>query len=81
MIEHWQDLVFSIGSVIFTIALIPAIVKRRYPPMSTCLLTSSMLIVYAITDATLNLWFSTIASIISAIIWTFMGVKQIDRDN
>jgi len=79
MLNHWQDLVFSIGSIVFTIALIPAIIEKRYPPTSTCVTTSMMLLVYATTDATLGLWFSTIASIISAGIWMMMAVKQIER--
>jgi len=79
MIHHWQDLVFSLGSIVFTIALIPAIIEKRYPPMSTCITTAIMLVVYAITDATLNLWLSTIAAIMSAAIWAMMGVKQIEQ--
>ena len=80
MLEHWQDLVFAGGSIVFTIALIPAIVKKQYPPASTCILTGIMIGVYSIADFTLALWFSGITSIFSAILWIGMGVKQIVRD-
>lgn len=79
MIEHWQDIVFAAGSIVFTIALIPAIVKKQYPPISTCLLTGVMIGIYAITDLTLALWFSAITSAVSALIWIMMGVKQIGK--
>jgi hypothetical protein len=78
MIEHWQDIVFTVGSIIFTIALLPAIFEKRYPPRSTCLITGSMLVLYSITDLTLNLWFSAASGIISSLIWTMMGIKQND---
>lgn len=80
MLSSWQDIVFSLGSIVFTMALVPAIIRKRYPPISTCVLTATMLIVYAVTDATLGLWFSTITTIASSIIWMVMGVKQINKN-
>jgi ABC-type cobalamin transport system permease subunit len=81
MLKHWQDIIFSIGSIIFTIALIPAILERKYPPISTCILTGVMIGVYAATDLTLELWFSAITSAISALLWIWMGIKQIDKNH
>jgi hypothetical protein len=78
MLDHWQDIVFTVGSIMFTIALIPAILEKKYPPRSTCFITGVMLVLYSITDLTLGLWFSTISGIVSAIIWTMMGIKQND---
>ena len=80
MLNHWQDLVFSLGSIVFTIALIPAILEKRSPPASTCVLTGAMVGVYAATDLTLELWFSAITSAISALLWIWMGIKQIDKN-
>ena len=80
MLSHWQDIVFSFGSIVFTIALIPAIIEKRYPPASTCILTGVMIGVYAITDLTLQLWFSAITSAISALLWIWMGIKQVDKN-
>lgn len=79
MIHHWQDIVFATGSIVFTIALIPAIIKKQYPPSSTCFMTGGMIFIYAIADFTLMLWVSGVTSIISAIVWIGMGVKQIVR--
>ena len=77
MFQHWQDIVFALGSIVFTIALIPAILEKKYPPISTCVLTGVMIGVYAVTDITLQLWFSAITGAISALFWIWMGVKQI----
>jgi hypothetical protein len=76
MIRHWQDIVFSLGSIVFTIALIPAILKKKYPPVSTCISTGLMIGIYAVTDFTLELWFSALTSAISASLWIWMGIKQ-----
>lgn len=78
MLDHWQDIVFAIGSIVFTIALIPAILEKKYPPASTCILTGFMVGVYAVTDLTLQLWFSAITSAISALLWIWMGLTQIN---
>ena len=80
MLAHWQDIVFSIGSIVFTIALIPAILEKRYPPISTCILTGFMIGIYAATDLTLQLWFSATTSGVSAVLWIWMGIKQIDKN-
>jgi cyanate permease len=77
MLDHWQDIVFPFGSIVFTIALIPAIIKKKYPPKSTCIMTGFMIGIYAATDLTLQLWFSSITSAISALLWIWMGFKQI----
>lgn len=81
MVEHWQDLVFTFGTIVFTIALVPALRQKKYPPRSTCFLTGSMLILYIITEITLNLWLSALTTAISAIVWFYMGVKQIGNNN
>ena len=81
MVEHWQDLVFTFGTVVFTIALIPALRQKRYPPKSTCFLTGSMLILYIVTDVTLELWLTALTTSVSAMIWIYMGVKQIGNNN
>jgi hypothetical protein len=78
MLDHWQDIVFSIGSIVFTIALIPAIIEKRYPPKSTCIMTGFMVGIYAATDLTLHLWFSAITSAISALLWIWMGLRQVN---
>lgn len=76
MVSHWQDFIFAGGSIVFTIALIPAIVEKQYPPASTCFITGTMIGVYAVADFTLALWFSGITSVISALVWIGMGIGQ-----
>ena len=80
MLRHWQDIIFGFGTVVFTVALFPALMKKKYPPVSTCFITAFMLLVYAFADATLGLWISSVTAIFSVSIWATMGVKQINKN-
>lgn len=69
----WQDAVFSAGTIAFAIALLPAIRAKLYPPPSTCFITGSFLFLFAVADASLDLWFAMIFSALSGILWLYMG--------
>ena len=73
----WQDAIFSTGTLAFAIALLPAIRARRYPPPSTCFVTGGFLFLFAIADASLDLWFAMVFSFLSALLWVFMGVRSL----
>ncbi len=76
----WQDVVFTVGSLIFSVALVPSVLSKDKPALSTSLSTGVVLAVYAFTFTTLNLWFSTISVSITCIMWltlAFQKYKQI----
>ena len=73
----WQDIVLSIGSWIFVIALIPAIRSREKPPLSTSLLTGTILAVFAVVYFTLELWSSVIAVSATSTAWFTLAVQKI----
>lgn len=82
MVEHWQDLVFTFGTVVFTVALIPALKQKMYPPKSTCFITAAMLVLYTVTEVTMDLWLSAATTLMSTIMWFILGVIQLgNRDN
>jgi hypothetical protein len=68
----WQDVVIGIGSVSFSLALLPAIWRRQPPPVITCALTTFWLWVYAVVFITLSLWFSAITGSVTALCWTIL---------
>ena len=73
LVMIWQDAIFSIGTMAFAAALIPAIRAKLYPPPSTCFVTGVFLLLFAITNATLGLWFAAAFSVVSALLWLCMG--------
>lgn len=65
----WQDVVLTIGSVIFLIALIPTILGATKPAPLTSLLTGTVLLVFAGTYATLDLPFATVTTAATGLAW------------
>ncbi len=75
----WQDLVFGIGTIIFSIALIPAILGKEKPPVSTSLSTGVTVLVVAFTQASLSLWFASAMSMISGFLWLTLAIQKYHR--
>lgn len=78
--HHWQDLVFTIGSLIFTAALWPSIISKHKPALSTSLLTGVVLVIFAFTYASLSLWFSVFATLINAGCWLTLAIQKFGQE-
>ena len=72
----WQDWVFSIGSWIFVIALIPTIRGKSKPELSTSIVTAIILSSFALTYFTLRLWFSAFSTILTASCWYILAAQK-----
>lgn len=73
----WQDIVFGIGAVIFAVALIPTIRGAQKPPLMTSIPTTVVLLVFAVTQASLSLWVAAITSVFAASLWLTLAVQKI----
>lgn len=73
----WQDIVIAVGSVCFSIALLPMLrqVADR-PPVFTAALTAFWLYVYVLAFGTLGLWYSAITGGVNAVLWTTIGILK-----
>ncbi|MEO8785019.1 MAG: hypothetical protein ABI221_01715 [Candidatus Saccharimonadales bacterium] len=74
--HHWQDIVFTIGSLVFTVALWPSIRSKHKPALHTSVITASVLFVFAITYLSLSLYFSAFATLLTTIAWTVLAVQK-----
>jgi hypothetical protein len=72
----WQDIVLSVGSWIFIIALLPSLLGKDKPPVSTSLLTGGILLVYVLVYLTLHLWLSVASTAILGIAWLALGAQK-----
>jgi hypothetical protein len=77
----WQDLVFGVGSLVFIVALIPALFSEEKPPLSTSIPTSLVLISFSLTYATLDLPFAAITGAISGCMWGAIAILKHRRIN
>ena len=76
----WQDIIFSIGQWVFIIALIPSVVSKDKPALSSSLMTGSVLAVFAFTYFTLSLWMSGASTILVAAIWFILAIQKCRAD-
>ncbi len=78
----WQDIVITICIIALSYALIPQIYqgfkqKKGLINLQTSLITSIGVYVLASIYLTLKLYFSTIMSFITAILWTILFIQKI----
>jgi len=74
----WQDIVIAVGQWIFAIALIPALRAKGKdkPPISTSLLTGTILIIFAFTFFTLNLWNAAVSALVVSVCWFTLVIQK-----
>lgn len=65
----WQEAVFAVGSLLFSVALLPTLRAPSKPALSTSLMTGSILLVFAFAYATLDLWYAAATGSVTAGIW------------
>lgn len=78
---HWQDIVLTAGGVIFIIALIPSVLSKDKPALSSSIMTGTVLIIFAYVYFTLSLWFSTLTTAITGIIWFILAAQKLKKSN
>lgn len=65
----WQDYVFALGSLVFVVALIPSIRSVDKPALTSSLLTGSILLVFALTYVTMDLWYACATTLATSACW------------
>lgn len=76
--EHvlWQDIVISVGGYIFLAALVPSIIGKDKPAISTSITTGSVLLAFAFAYSTLSLWSSVFSTLLMSFAWFFLGWQK-----
>lgn len=77
----WQDIVLSIGQVIFIISLLPSILSKDKPAFVTSLVTAIVLFIFALIDLTISLYATSLTVAATAVGWTILAYQKymIDR--
>jgi hypothetical protein len=73
---HWQDWIFSLGQIIFLIALVPTLKGKSKPELLTSIVTSAILVIFALTYFSLGLWFSAASSVAMTIAWAALAKQK-----
>lgn len=72
----WQDLVFSVGGILFMIALLPALWGSK-PPKSTCAMTGATLTAFTLCYGTLGLTYACVTTALTSLLWFLLLVQQL----
>lgn len=59
---QWQDIVISVAQIFFVVALIPSIKGNDKPALATSTMNTVLVSIIAVTQLTLNLWFSAVTA-------------------
>jgi hypothetical protein len=77
----WQDIVLALGSLVLAAALIPSIMSHHKPALWTSGSTGLVLAAFAVTYATLSLWYAAITTGLSALLWFVLGIQKFMETN
>lgn len=72
----WQDYVLTAIQVVFCITLIPMLRAKEKPPLSTSIMTGTVLLVNAFAVATLDLWLAAVTQAVVGLQWLFLAYQR-----
>lgn len=75
-----QDYIFAVGGIVFLVSLIPSIRDKQKPALSTSLLTGGVLILFALTYASLRFWFAAITQSVTAVLWLVLAYQRLSQN-
>lgn len=75
----WQDVVVTVGQVVFVFALLPMVRAHHKPPISTSVVHGLVLASFGVAFASLALWFSAVTVFMVSGLWFYIGWQQYRR--
>jgi len=73
---HWQDIVLTIGQIIFIIALFPSILSTDKPAVQTSVVTAAVALSIAAVYVTLSIPFAAISAALNGALWLVLAVQK-----
>jgi membrane glycosyltransferase len=75
--HEWQDIVLAVGQLALAIALVPTVLSHHKPALWTSTITSAVLVLFAVTYASLSLWYATFTTSLAAAMWIILAAQKI----
>jgi hypothetical protein len=73
---HWQEIVLTLGQIVFIIALLPSIFSKDKPEIWTSVLTGAVAFSIAITYLTLSLPLAAISTFLNFVAWSILAAQK-----
>ncbi len=77
----WQDWVLGVGQLVLFLALIPSLITKQKPVLSTSIISALVLSSFATTFISLQLWFGGLATTFSALAWYTLAWQRYKQIN
>lgn len=74
---HWQDLALTIIFIVLNISLVPSVISKDKPAITTSIMTIVCLIVAVVVYFSLTLWFAAAMTIVNIALWTTLATQKI----
>ncbi len=74
-----QDSVLAMVNIAFCFTLVPMLKASHKPPLASSLTTGGLLLVAAVTVATLHLWLAAITQGLVGLQWLWLAKQQASR--
>ena len=72
----WQDLVLTVGQVIFVIALVPTVVGKDKPALQTSVLTSAVSFSFMAVYVSLSVPFASMTAALNGSMWLVLAAQK-----
>jgi threonine/homoserine/homoserine lactone efflux protein len=72
----WQDLVLTVGTFIFILALLPSILSKDKPALSSSLITGAVLVIFVLTYLSLSFWLTAFAVALNSLTWLTLAYQK-----
>ena len=73
----WQDIIFTVGSFIFAVALIPTIKSKNKPSVITSFVTFAVLVCFVACYISLEYYISAVSGSLTAICWLILYMQKV----
>ncbi len=72
----WQDTVIAIAQLAFLPSMLPTLIGKDKPALSTSIMNSIIVGVITLTFVTLHLWFSVATGTLTVLIWATLAFQK-----
>lgn len=72
----WQDIVIASCQLAFLPSMLPTLLGKDKPALSTSIMNALIVAIITLTMSTLNLWFSVATGTLTSLIWAVLAIQK-----
>lgn len=73
---HWQEIILTIGQLVFIVALFPSIFSKDKPEIWTSILTGVVALSIAITYMTMSIPLAAASAFLNFVAWSILAIQK-----